>query len=91
MGSKGPRPFAAGGLLAYLPSHPGKTDLDTGYRPTQQNETAMAHAPSNNPAAVTETAFTADRQRMFNGFCSATTWSVIVSVIGLALMAIFLV
>ena len=51
----------------------------------------MAHAPSNSPDAVTETAFTADRQAMFNGFCSATTWSVIVSVIGLALMAIFLV
>ena len=51
----------------------------------------MAHAPSNNPAAITEAAFTADRQGMFNGFCSATTWSVIASVIGLALMAIFLV
>ncbi len=51
----------------------------------------MAHAPSNTPAAVTETAFTADRQSTFNGFCSATTWSVIVSVIGLALLAIILV
>ena len=53
-------------------------------------ETAMAHAPSNgNP--VTEEAFTADRQRMFAGFCSATTISVVVSVVTLALMAIFLV
>ena len=51
----------------------------------------MAHAPSNNPASVTEEAFTADRQAMFNGFCSATTFSVIASVVGLALMAIFLV
>ena len=55
----------------------------------------MAHAPSNSPAAVTEAAFTeaaftADRQTMFNGFCSATTFSVIASVVGLALMAFFL-
>ncbi len=52
----------------------------------------MAHAPSHSSLPpVTEAAFTADRQGMFNGFCSATTWSVIVSVIGLVLMAIFLV
>ena len=51
----------------------------------------MAHAPSNSPADVTEAAFTADRQSVFSGFCSATTYSVIASVIGLALMAIFLV
>lgn len=51
----------------------------------------MAHAPSNSPAAVTEDAFTADRQSMFNGFCSATTYSVIASVVSLALMAFLLV
>ncbi len=51
----------------------------------------MAHAPSNSPPAVTEAAFTADRQSMFTGFCNATTYSVVVSVIGLALMALFLV
>ena len=50
----------------------------------------MAHAPSHTPAPVTEEAFTADRQRMFAGFCSATTVSVVLSVITLALMAIFL-
>ncbi len=51
----------------------------------------MAHAPSNSPPAVTEAAFTADRQRIFNGFCGATTYSVVASVIGLVLMALFLV
>jgi hypothetical protein len=51
----------------------------------------MAHAPSNSPAAVTEEAFTADRQRMFAGFCSATTFSVVTSVVVLVLMAVFLV
>ena len=51
----------------------------------------MAHAPSNSPADVTEEDFTADRQSMFSGFCSATTFSVIASIVGLALMAIFLV
>ena len=51
----------------------------------------MAHAPSHTPAPVTEEAFTADRQRMFAGFCSATTVTVVLSVITLALMAIFLV
>ena len=50
----------------------------------------MAHAPSHTPAPVTEEAFTADRQRMFAGFCSATTVSVVLSVITLALMGIFL-
>lgn len=51
----------------------------------------MAHAPSNTPAPVTEEAFTADRERMFSGFCSATTVSVVLSIITLALMAFFLV
>jgi hypothetical protein len=51
----------------------------------------MAHAPSNSPPPVTEEAFTADRQRMFDGFCSATTVSTVVSIVILALMAIFLV
>lgn len=40
---------------------------------------------------MTEEAFTADRQGMFNGFTGATTFSVIASVVVLALMAIFLV
>ncbi len=53
-------------------------------------ETAMAHAPSNG-SPVTEEAFTADRQRMFNGFCNATTITTVVSVVVLALMGIFLV
>jgi hypothetical protein len=51
----------------------------------------MAHAPSNSPAPVTEDAFTADRQRMFAGFTTATTVSTVVSAIVLILMAIFLV
>lgn len=51
----------------------------------------MAHAPSNTPAPVSEEAFTADRQRMFSGFCTATTVSTVLSIIVLALMAIFLV
>ena len=49
----------------------------------------MAHSPSNAP--VTEEAFTADRQRMFGWFCSATTFSIVASVVVLALMGIFLV
>ena len=51
----------------------------------------MAHAPSTSPAPVTEAAFTADRERMFAGFCSATTFSVVTSVALLVLMAVFLV
>jgi hypothetical protein len=51
----------------------------------------MAHAPSNSPASVTEEAFTADRERMFAGFCNATTFSVVASVVVLVLMAVFLV
>ena len=51
----------------------------------------MAHAPSHTQSPVTEEAFTADRQRMFAGFCSATTVSIVLSVVTLALMAIFLV
>ena len=51
----------------------------------------MAHAPSKTPAPVTEAAFTADREQMFAGFCNATTYSVVASVITLALMALFLV
>lgn len=51
----------------------------------------MAHAPSKSLPPVTEEAFTADRQRMFAGFVSATTISTVLSVVILALMAIFLV
>jgi len=51
----------------------------------------MAHAPSKSAAPVTEEAFTADRERMLAGFVSATTISTVLSVIVLALMAIFLV
>jgi len=50
----------------------------------------MAHAPSPVQNPITEDAFTADRQRMFAGFCSATTFSIVSSVVILALMAIFL-
>ena len=50
----------------------------------------MAQSPSNNPAPVTEGAFTADRERMFAGFVSATTISTVLSVVVLVLMAIFL-
>jgi len=51
----------------------------------------MADAPSNIPAPVTEEALTADRERMFTGFCSATTYSVVATVVLLVLMAVFLV
>lgn len=51
----------------------------------------MAHAPSKSPAPVTEEAFTADRERMFTGFVSATTISTVLSIVVLALMAFFLV
>lgn len=50
----------------------------------------MAHAHSTVENPVSEEAFTADRQRMFNGFCSATTFSVVASVVILALMGFFL-
>ena len=39
---------------------------------------------------VSEEAFTADRQRMFQGFVSATTFSIIASIVVLALMKFFL-
>ena len=47
------------------------------------------HAPVENP--VSEEAFTQDRVRMFNGFVSATTFSIVSSVIILAAMYIFLI
>jgi len=50
----------------------------------------MAQNPSNSPAQVTEEAFTADRQRMFAGFTTATMVSTILSAVILILMAIFL-
>ncbi len=50
----------------------------------------MAQAPSQVQNPITEEAFTADRQRMFAGFCSATTFSIVSSVVILGLMAIFL-
>ena len=50
----------------------------------------MAHAPSPVQNPVSEEAFTADRQRMFDGFISATTFSILASVVTLALMYIFL-
>ena len=50
----------------------------------------MADTPSPVQNPITEDAFTADRQRMFAGFCSATTFSIVSSVVILALMAIFL-
>jgi len=51
----------------------------------------MAHQPSHVQNPVTEEAFTADRQRMFGGFVNATTFSIVASVVVLALMGIFLV
>jgi hypothetical protein len=51
----------------------------------------MADAPTSSPAPVTEEAFTADRVRMFTGFCGATTFVVIGSAVALLLMAFFLV
>ncbi len=51
----------------------------------------MAPTPSKSPAPVTEETFTADRERMFSGFVSATTISTVISIVVLALMAIFLV
>ena len=50
----------------------------------------MAHAPSPVQNPVSEEAFTADRQRMFDGFVSATTYSIVASVVILGLMYIFL-
>ena len=50
----------------------------------------MAHAPSPVQNPITEEAFTADRQRMFDGFVSATTFSIVASIIILALMGFFL-
>ncbi len=39
---------------------------------------------------VSEEAFTADRQRMLNGFTSATTFSIVAAVVILGLMGFFL-
>ena len=50
----------------------------------------MAHAHSTVENPVSEEAFIADRQRMFSGFCSATTFSIVASVVILGLMGIFL-
>ena len=51
----------------------------------------MAQTPSTTLAPVTEAAFTADRQKFFAGFGSATLGGVIFMVVLLALMGIFLV
>ena len=50
----------------------------------------MAHAPETVQNPVTQDAFTADRQRMFAGFCNATVFATVTSVVILVLMAIFL-
>ncbi len=50
----------------------------------------MAHAHSTVENPVSEDAFIADRQRMFDGFCSATTYSVVGTIVLLALMGFFL-
>lgn len=50
----------------------------------------MAHAPDNVPNPVSVDAFTADRQKMFDGFIGATTFSIVASIVILALMYIFL-
>ncbi len=50
----------------------------------------MAQAPSNSTAPMTEDAFVADRQRFWQGFCNATTITVVSTVVTLVLMAIFL-
>lgn len=50
----------------------------------------MAHAPDSVPNPVSADAFTADRQKMFDGFVGATTFSIIASIVILGLMYIFL-
>jgi sterol desaturase/sphingolipid hydroxylase (fatty acid hydroxylase superfamily) len=50
----------------------------------------MAHASSPVENPVSADAFTADRQKMFNGFCSATVFAIAAAVIILVLMALFL-
>ena len=50
----------------------------------------MAHAHSTVENPVSEDAFIADRQRMFNGFCSATTMCTVATIAILALMGYFL-
>lgn len=50
----------------------------------------MAHAPSSVQNPVTDEAFTADRQRMFDGFVNATTFSIVAAVVILGLMYVFL-
>lgn len=51
----------------------------------------MAQAPSQVQNPITEEAFTADRQRMFAGFVSATIFHIIAAIVILALMGLFLV
>ena len=50
----------------------------------------MAHAPSTVRNPLTEEALTADRQRMFDGFCSATVISAVSAIIIVGLMGLFL-
>jgi hypothetical protein len=50
----------------------------------------MAHASSPVENPVSEAAFTADRQRMFNGFCNATVFGIVAAVVILSLMGLFL-
>ena len=50
----------------------------------------MAHAPSTVRNPLTEDALTADRQRMFNGFCNATVISAVSAIIIVGLMGLFL-
>ena len=50
----------------------------------------MSHTDSPVENPVSEEAFTADRQRMFAGFCSATVFSIVASIVILGLMGIFL-
>ncbi len=50
----------------------------------------MAHAPSTVRNPLTEEAFTADRQRMFAGFCNATMISTVAAIVIVGLMGIFL-
>lgn len=50
----------------------------------------MAHASSPVENPVSAEAFTADRQRMFHGFCNATVFAIVAAVVILVLMALFL-
>ncbi len=51
----------------------------------------MAHAPSSNPAPLTEEAFFADRMAFWSGFCNFATVCTVLLALLMAAMAFFLV